>query len=207
VASERRSTEEVFLAMQPPLREMVPTSQFRTTWIVSSQNTLRDRGHHDRYLSLLDKQHRDELATMIVGGWAPMPVAIAHYDACEALDLPASERLAIGRAVTKHLNQTLLLTAVRLATHSGATMWTPLAQFRRLWDRMFVGGGVVVYKLGPKEARMEIHGCGLAHIPYFRAGFQGVLLGVGELFTQRVYVREVPRPGSKTTLVFRSSWV
>jgi hypothetical protein len=205
-----RSDEEVFLPLHVPRSQLALTTQFRSTWVVSSQNTLRDRGHYRRYLELLPEQHRDALSMMIVGGWVPMDVATAHYGACEALDLPASERLAIGRAVTKHLNQTLLSTAVRLASQSGATLWTPLSHFYRLWNRMFVGGGVTVVKLGPKEARIEMLGCTLAHIPYFRSGLQGVLLGIGELFSQRVYAREVPRVGNATpatTVIFRGSWV
>lgn len=206
----RRTAEEVFLPLHVPRSELAPTTQFRSTWVVSSQNTLRDRGHYHRYLELLPEAHHDALSMMIVGGWVPMDVAAAHYEACEALDLPASERVEIGRAVTKHLNQTLLSTAVRLASHSGATLWTPLAHFYRLWNRMFVGGGVTVFKLGPKEARIEVLGCTLAHIPYFRTGLQGVLLGIGALFSERVYVREVARVGSATPptrIIFRGSWV
>ena len=205
-----RHDEEVFLPLHVPRSQLTPTTQFRSTWVVSSQNTLRDRGHYHRYLELLPEAHREALSMMIVGGWVPMDVATAHYGACEALDLPSSERLEIGRAVTKHLNQTLLSTAVRLASHSGATLWTPLSHFYRLWNRMFVGGGVTVFKLGPKEARIEVLGCTLAHIPYFRTGLQGVLLGIGELFSQRLFVREVTRVGSatpSTSIIFRGSWV
>lgn len=206
----RRTDEEVFLPLHVPRSQLTPTTQFRSTWVVSSQNTLRDRGHYHRYLELLPDAHREPLSMMIVGGWVAMDVAAAHYDACEALELPSSERLAIGRAVTKHLNHTLLSTAVRLASQSGATLWTPLSHFYRLWNRMFVGGGVTVLKLGPKEARVEVLGCTLAHIPYFRTGLQGVLLGIGALFSQRVYVREVTRVGSgmpQTSIIFRGSWV
>jgi hypothetical protein len=205
--SSRLGEEEVFVPMHVPRAELKATSQFRSTWIVSSQNTLRHRGHYDRYLALLPKVHAETLSMLMVGAWVPIEVADAHYRACEALDLPQHERVEIGKAVSKHLDNTLLSVAVRLATQSGATVWTPLSQFYRLWNRMFVGGGIVVYKLGPKEARIEVHACTLASIPYFRVGLQGVLLGVGELFSQRVYVREVPRVASPTTVVFRSSWV
>ena len=174
---------------------------------MSSQNTLRTCGHYERYLSLLPAEHRETLSMMIVGGWVPIDVAVAHYQTCEALDLPSEERVAIGKAVSKHLDNTLLSAAVRLATQSGATVWTPLSQFYRLWNRMFVGGGIIVYKLGPKEARIEILSCTLASIPYFRVGLQGVLLGIGEMFSQRLYVREVPRVPSPTSIIFRASWV
>lgn len=71
---------------------------------------------------------------------------------------------------------------------------------------MFIGGGAVVYKLGPKEARIEILGCALAPIPYFRVGLQGVLAGIAEMFSTRVYLRE-QRSNAPTTITFRASWV
>jgi hypothetical protein len=198
---------EVFLPLPAPRNKLAPTSQFRSTWIVSSQNALKQRGLFDRYLDLLPPNHRDTLAVAIVGGWMPIEVAVAHYRACEELALPAGDQLEIGRAVSRYLDNTLLSTAVRLARTSGATMWTPLSQLHRLWDRMFVGGGVCVYKVGPKEARIEFHECTLAPIGYFRTGLRGVLLGVGEHFSQRLYVNEIPRVSSGTSVVFRGSWV
>ncbi len=203
----RRRTEEVFLPLPAPRDQLEPTTQFRTTWLVSSQNTLRERGAYERYFAHLPDEHRDALASMLVGAWAPIEVAIAHYQACDALGFTAAEQLEIGRAVTERLKGTLLTTTVRLATHAGADLWTILGAFHRLWDRMFVGGGAAVYKLGPKETRVEILGCSLASIPYFRNGLQGVLHGIGELFCQKLYVSEVTRASSESTIVYRGSWV
>lgn len=198
---------EVFLPLPAPRSKLAPTSQFRSTWIVSSQNALRHRGLFDQYLSLLPAQHRETLAIAIVGAWMNIDVARAHYEACDALSLPASEQLEIGKTVSRYLDNTLLATAIRLARTTGATVWTPLSQLHRLWDRMFVGGGVCVFKAGPKEARIEFHECTLAPISYFRSGLRGVLLGVGEHFTTKVYVNEIPRVSSGTSVVFRASWV
>lgn len=200
------SGEEVFLSLHVPRHELKPATSFRSTWVVSSQNTLKERGHYDHYTTILTSEHREALTMMVAGAWIPIEVASAHYEACEALALPTAERLAIGRAVSKHLDHTLLSAAVHLATQSGATLWTPLAQFHRFWTRMFVGGGAVIYKLGPKEARIEILGCPMAHIPYFRVGLHGVLLGIGEMFSKRVYLRE-QRSKTPLTITFRASWV
>lgn len=195
------------MPLPAPRSRLAPTSQFRSTWVVSSQNALKHRGLFDRYLALVPAAHRDALAVAIVGGWLPIEIAKAHYQACEDLALPAGEQLEIGRAVSRYLDNTLLATAVRVARNTGTTMWTPLGQLHRLWDRMFVGGGVAVYKVGPKEARVEFHECTLAPIGYFRTGLRGVLLGVGEHFSQKIYVNEIPRVSSGTSIVFRGSWV
>jgi hypothetical protein len=198
---------EVFLPLPAPRNKLPPTSQFRSTWIVSSQNALKHRALFDRYLDLLPPQHRETLAVAIVGGWMPIDVAAAHYEACEELGLSAGDQLEIGRAVSRYLDNTLLSTAVRLARTTGATMWTPISQLHRLWDRMFVGGGVCAFKIAEKEARVEIHECTLAPIGYFRTGLRGVLLGVGEHFSKKLYINEIPRVSSGTSVVFRASWV
>jgi len=182
-----------------------PTSQFKSTWIVSSQNALRSRGLRDRYLAQIDKRYREQLELAIVGTWLPIDVAVAHYTACDALGLSASEQLDMGRDVSRHLERTLLGTAVRVARQAGVTMWTPLGQLHRLWDRMFIGGGTAVYRLGPKEAHIEVVHCTLASIPYFRTGLRGVLLGVGSAFSQKLYINELVRPTD--AMMFRASWV
>lgn len=198
--------EEVFLPLPVPRAQLAPTTEFRSTWLVSSQNAIRQRRRYDDYLAKLPDRHRETLETLVVGSWVPIDVAIAHYEACDALGFMAQEQIDIGRDVTKTLNNTLLSTALRLVTTS-ATLWTTLAQMNRLWERMFVGGGVQVWKLGPKECRVELLGCRLAHIPYFRAGLQGVFIGIASHLTTKVYVNEVPRLNGPTTIVYRGSWV
>ena len=172
-----------------------------------SNHAVREHGRYDRYRALLAPEHRETLESMVVGGWAPIDVAIAHDEACDGLGFTAAEQLDIGRSVTRRLQGTLLTAAVRLATHSGADVWTVIRNIHRLWDRMFIGGGLAVYRLGPKEARLEVLGCSLAPIAYFRNGLQGVLHGIGALFARKIYVSEVTREATQTTIVYRGSWV
>ena len=119
---------EVFLPLPAPRNKLPSTTQFRSTWIVSSQNALKQRGLFDRYLDLLPAKHKDALAVAIVGGWMDIDIAEAHYRACDELVLSASDQLEIGKNVSRYLDHTLLQTAVRLARSTGATVWTPLAQ-------------------------------------------------------------------------------
>jgi hypothetical protein len=81
-----------------------------------------------------------------------------------------------------------------------------LAQFQRLFERIFKGGGTRVVKYGPKEARIDIVGLPLAAFPCFRAGFQGMIKSGGELFCTRAYVSEVPRFCTATTIGYRCAW-
>jgi hypothetical protein len=205
--SMRSGVEEVFLALPSPRDRLAPTTSFRSTWLVSSLETLRAHDLVERYFELLPAEHEPAMRSIIAGAWVPIDLAIAHYETCDRLGLTPGEQLRIAREVTGRSQSTVLSFATSLARGVGATPWTALGHFQRLWDRMFEGGGVAVYKLGPKEVRIEMLGCRLAHVQYFRAGLRGVVLGVGELFARTIYVTEVPTPKEPTSIVFRGSWV
>ena len=79
---------------------------------------------------------------------------------------------------------------VKLAQTAGATPWTFIERYDRLLHRFCIGGGVSVYKLGPKEARAEIHAIPLFDIPYFRIAFRGVNQSCAELSCRKAYVNE-----------------
>jgi len=133
-------------------------------------------------------------------------VAIDHYTAVNALGLSYAESAQAGAVVGEKIQATLLGTVARLARTSGVTPWTVLAQFQRLFERIFKGGGTRIVKLGPKEARIDVSGLRLAAFPCFRAGFQGMIKSGGELFCTRAYVSEVPRLCTSTTIGYRCAW-
>jgi len=54
---------------------------------------------------------------------------------------------------------------VRMAKAAGVTPGTVLPQYGRLFERGMQGGGIAVFKLGPKEVRIELVQCELFDIP------------------------------------------
>ena len=65
-----------------PIDLIPPTTRFRSTWIVSSLEGLRERGCFDRYeRQLID--YRDAILSAVAGVWLPVDVVRAHYEACE----------------------------------------------------------------------------------------------------------------------------
>ena len=106
----------------------------------------------------------------------------------------------------RRANATVLSVAFRLARGAGVTPWTILQQVQRIWDRTSKGGAVGVWKIGPKEARVEVVGYPLAYLRYNRTTFRGIVLAVVELFCQKMYVREIPQQCTSRTLGFRLSW-
>jgi hypothetical protein len=183
-----------------------PVTHWRSTWITSSLQTLRARGLFERYAKALSDEHRATLPLTVPGLWMPVATARAHYQACDALGLSQSETRDLGLAVGERAQGNILRTVVAMMKRVGVDGWSLMGQVPRIWERGARGGAVAVYKVGPKEANVEVLGCELFEVPYFRAAFHGVVLGVLRLVTQRAYAHE--RADSVTSaFIIRLQWV
>lgn len=197
--------EDCLIALPSPL---VPVTEVRSTLLQSSLNALRERGHYEQYIQLLDRSARDVILSTLAPVWLPVATAMKHYEACDALNLTSAELLQVGEDVGSRIQGTFLATVVKKARTFGLTPWVLLAQFHRLWERLMLGGGVCLYKVGPKDVRMEARMLPLARFAYFRAAFCGVIasgvkLGAGRAVT----VRFADMGSFEQRLVFRGSWV
>ena len=179
---------------------------FRSTWLTSSIRALRERGLVDRYLAALPTRHHESVHNSFAGVWLDVEVAMAHYRACDSLGLARSEQIAIGREVTTIAHRTSYALALRLAKGAGVTPWTCFAIQKRLWLQVWRGGDVATFKVGPKEARVEIAGWPCSAIAYPRYAMNGVLIGQTELFCSKAYVSEIASLCTATSLGYRISW-
>ncbi len=93
-----------------------------------------------------------------------------------------------------------------MARSAGVTPWTGLSQFERLWNRVLDGGGVAVYRVGPKDARVEIAALPLVDIPYFRNAFRAFIVAGCSIFAAKVYGKDVPSAREKGRTAYRISW-
>jgi hypothetical protein len=197
----------VFLPLAAPRDQLGDCRAFRTTWLASSLSALRDRNLMDSYLQLLPRSLHADVMGSVAGQWAPIELALAHYTACDQLDLPEAELLAIGAAVTKRVHGSVLNTAVKLAKQSGVTPWVVLSQLARLWDRIWAGGGVCVYQLGPKDALVQVVGWQVARFRYVQRSMPGVIQATIELFCRRAFATHLHNLSNESTLVLHTSWV
>ncbi len=197
--------EECLIELPPGL---VTVSQVRSTLLQSSLNSLKNLGHFENYLELLNPLHKDVILGSLAPEWLSLAAAEAHYEACDALKLSAEQMQQIGEDVGSRIQGTFLGTLVRRARTVGLTPWLPLAHFQRLWVRLMVGGGVALYKTGPKDVRVEIHLLPLARYAYFRVAFCGVISAGIKLGAGRAVSVRLGNAGNfEHRLVLRSAWV
>jgi hypothetical protein len=170
--------------------------------------SLRQRGHFERWLALVDPLHRATIVESLAPSWMPIEVAIAHYAACEALDLSHAEQVAMGGAVGDRIQGSFLTTLMKSARAAGYNPLVLLSQFDRLYARLYQGGSVQLTQTGPKDAEVEVRGMQTTRFPYFRIAFTGVVRA-GILFSGvRVgYVKQGTYGAASDTLVMHASWV
>jgi hypothetical protein len=186
---------------------VAPATEVRSTLIMSSLKTLRDEGLYEAYEQKLTGEYRDMVLGVASPCWLPIEAALAHYGACNALELPSTRVADMARRVSMRSQGTFLGVALNLARGVGVTPWTVLGQTRRVWERAFVGGGVAVYKLGAYDARIEIVAWPCARIEYCRHAFRGLAQGVCLLLSKMATVREVSATLSAVdSVAYRVNW-
>lgn len=196
--------EEVFVAYQSSAGAVV--SHCRGTLIVSSLEVLRRQGHFERYVELLPSQLRDELLHTLPTSWLPIELAQRHYLACDALALSTRALDEMAHEVGERLSATFLATFLRTTRTVGGTPWLSLKQVPLLVPRVLQGGTVRVLKVGPKDARIEMRGLALVHIPYFARALCTFLKGAALIFSKTAYARQLETMELNTHVTLLS-WV
>lgn len=198
------SSEQLLLAY--PESFDVP-KHVRSTLLITSRAALEERGLRAAYLAALPARFHEPLLESVAGVWLPIEVATAHYTACDALGLSSEVRAELGRRVSERVRGTLLGTVVRLAKGAGVSPYTVMPHFQRFWNRAFDGGGIALYQVGPKEARVEARKVPLYEIPYFRSAVRGLVEDVLAMFCEKVYVTDQPGKRPVGTMAYRIQWV
>jgi hypothetical protein len=200
------NVEEEVVPLPAPLASLPLVKEVRGTVIVSSILGLREGGHFDAYVAHLPPAHRETMTQIVAGEWVPIELAMVHYRACDSLGLPPAEIVRMGGAMAQRLNSNAVALLLKLAKTSGVTPWTALAQFGRVFEGAFRGGGGTrVVKLGPKEARVELVAFPIVGIPWSRYGWRGTLTTNMERFCERCFATEIR--ATSTSVVYRLAWV
>jgi hypothetical protein len=188
-------------------RSLPAVRHVRSTILVASVDNLRHLGYFDAYLPHLPEQHRPVVLESVAAMWVPIDAAHAHYAAIDALALPPSVQVSMGRRAMDRVGRTLLGTSLSVAKQVGATPWTILPHVQRFWDRGYDGGGLAVAKLGPKEARIDVAEFSLCTTEFYRHALMGWVASLTELFCSKAYVHAKGAPHGPHSFSVRVQWV
>jgi hypothetical protein len=201
------ATSETVLVLPPPPARAIPVRAVRSTLVTSGLAQLRERRLFDRYLVAMPPPHREAIPGLTAGVWLPTEFMLAHYAAWDSLTLSTEHVRAIGAAIAARAADSFLGSLKHIASGLGATPWTMLAQYQRLWSRAFDGGGIRISRIGPKEATLAFSEIPFAPSAYFR----GSLLALHEnglsLFSSKVYARVLTASLTPTRFELRIAWV
>jgi hypothetical protein len=198
--------EEVIVPFPVP-RDRVPMgTEFKSTWLSGSLGVVKAHGHYERYLERLPKQYHEPILHSVAGTWLPAIVAVEHYRAIDSLGISTPERIEWGKEITRRLQKTIFSVGFHAARDAGVTPWSMLKVFPVQFMREWRGGGTAVFKLGPKDARVEVVGFPIAPIAHCRTGLRGVIGGMCELVCTKCYVSEIRELCTDTTLGYRVAW-
>jgi hypothetical protein len=198
---------EVFLPFPAATRATVPPlTHIKGTWLTSSLLALKERGHIGRYYAALARAHHETVRNVGIGEWYPTELLLAHYDAVEALKLDGAEIVALADHVSRRAQGGVVELTARLASQSGVTPWAVMSQFDRLWARVARGAGIGVFKLGPKDARVEVVQFPGFRYRYCQVAMGGLIRSMLALFCGAVYLTEVPSFATNTQMAVKLSW-
>ena len=144
--------------------------QVRGSLIVSSLQTIHELKLYPRYIVNLPAPLHESVLYALASSWVPCELALAHYTACDAMELSEQELQSVGEHVAKRILGTFLATLLRGTRLVGANM-RPIAalqNYPRLWDRLLQGGSCKVCQTGPKDATIESRGIPMFRYRYFR---------------------------------------
>ncbi len=194
--------------LYPPARAKKDTPRVdavRGFVFTSGLSWMRDRGLMDRYRDLLPPEHRGRMMGITAAEWLPLDEAVVAYAACDALNLSLNEQVELGRAVSAANNGIVVTTILRLVGRV-ASPWTALGHVDRVWQRSNRGGAVAVYKLGPRQARLEFWQCPLARSAFFVTSMRGAIAAGIEPFCERLVVTESPEHSTTEQFALRVMW-
>lgn len=197
---------ETIVAPRIPADSPELATAIRSTMLQSSLRAIEELGRLDDYYRALPTEHHALVRELVVGQWIPMDVGMAHYGAIETLRLSRDQAYMNGRVVADRVQKSWAMTVVR-TLGAGMNPWSALSRLQSAWDRLIQGGSAAVYKLGPKDAQLEMLGCPLARYDYVRYGWTGMMSSTLELFTTKARSNVVVPKCTATRAVFVVSWV
>jgi hypothetical protein len=201
------STDELLYPPQRRTKRDTPRLDAVRGFVFSSgQRWMAERGLLERHRELLPPSLRDRIGAVTATDWIELDDALAIYAACDALALTTDEQIDVGRTVSRANNGIVIRTMASLAGRMGVSPWVAMRSIDRVWLRNNRGGGVAVYKVGERIARLEFWQVPLAQSPFFVTSMRGAIAIGFEDFCDRMVVSDIPDLLTSDSFALRLAW-
>jgi hypothetical protein len=197
-------TREIVIPHDPAAGRLTAV---RNVLIQASLGQLKAHGHYERYTKLIEPNLLEQLLSRLAPGWIPLDLALAHYGACESLELGREDFEAMGEGVGERVQETMLVSPANKAREADFDLWQGLAALQRVWPRVFKGGSVQIVKVGPKEMLLEEVGFALNQYHYYRQSHLSALRTTySALGTRITHTKVVSYNAVTDEMVVRVAW-
>ncbi|MEY4508803.1 MAG: hypothetical protein RLZZ450_925 [Pseudomonadota bacterium] len=202
--SQREEGREVLI---PHAVDFTPVTAVKNRLLLASLDQLKKGGLYERYAAAVAPGVPEQIRASLAMNWAPVELALAHYQACDNMLLGAEAAQDIGARVGAHVQGTSLVSAAKKAQESRVELWAALPAIHRMWARYYQGGSAQIVKLGPMAMQVELRGYVLHKFRYFRNGQLAVvsasLTAVG---TQLTSAKIASYSAGRDELALRFTW-
>jgi hypothetical protein len=198
-APDARSVLVELPAVVPPLTHL------RGTTMAASLTVLEEQGIAPSFWHALAPEHHAAVRGLVAASWVELSLGLAYYHALDSLELSEDQIRAIGRAAALRLQSTFVNTLIR-GMPGTVTPALVLSRMDKLWMRSFRGGAVRVVQTSPKDLELQIHGAEFLELRYTRIALMGYYEQTLVATTRRLFVTELPRPGTNAA-AWQLSWV
>jgi len=186
--------------------DLTPLRSVRGSILFLDWSWLKSHGYYERYAERVDPAHRETLHSAATSDWVGVDFLMAHYRALDGLDLSYAEAFDVGRLVGERAHGALLATILRLAGGVGATPWFGMGYAHRMWERTWRGGGIRIWRVGERLARVESIGNPAAVSAFHRASFAGAFDVGLQLLCKRSRIEEIARLRTDTSFALSLGW-
>jgi hypothetical protein len=152
-----------------------PVTAIKNVLIQSSLAELKNHGHYERYSELMAADMLETLQLSLAPGWIPIELALAHYDACDRLELSPAQFAAIGNDVGDRVQDAVLISLAKKTRPANIDVDAVLGPLQRMWPRLFQGGSVQTVRVAPRVRLIEERGFRLNRYHYYRQGHLAAL--------------------------------
>ncbi|HEX4353791.1 MAG TPA: hypothetical protein VHZ95_12770 [Polyangiales bacterium] len=165
---------EIRQIVEPHIPNAGPVTAVRNVLLQSSLIELKAAGFYERYERLVAPEVLAELTANLGPSWIPIETVLAHYDACDRMNLSEADFAKLGARVGDRVHSTVLVTTKKKPAED-FDLWKVEGPLHRMWGRVFQGGSIQVVKLGPKLKLVETRGMRLNRYHYYRQGHLAAL--------------------------------